>query len=55
MTKKKELFKEPRWTEYQNVKVTNITIPRTKKDEENSKWFKEYIKEQIKKNKESTK
>lgn len=52
--KMEEPFKGPIWTEYQNVKVTNITVPPSEKTKEDIKWFKEYIKEQMKK-KDSTK
>lgn len=55
MKNKEELFKSPKWTEYQSVKPTGIKVPRTKKDEENIKWFEEYIRKQIEKEKENTK
>lgn len=47
MEKKDELFKEPRWNEYQSVKVLNVKVKPTKEDEKNADEFVEFIKKKI--------
>ncbi len=47
--KEKELFQDPRWTEYQDVKPLKIKVPFTEKDKKNIEEFRKFIDEKAKK------
>ena len=50
----KELFKDKRWTEYQNVEVLKTKVQLTEEDKKKAESFRKFIDEKIK-NEEDTK
>lgn len=48
---KEKLFKDKRWTEYQNVKVLNTKVKSTEEDKKKAEEFRKFIDKKIEKEK----
>lgn len=49
--KKEELFKTPRWVEYQHVDTLNIKVKETEEDKKKVEEFRKFIDENVEKEK----
>lgn len=49
--KKEELFKAPRWVEYQHVDMLNIKVKETEEDKKKVDEFRKFIDENVEKEK----